>query len=317
MNTANLPLPAGTRGPPNLTMRDIVLWHQEEAFSLGELDFHTNFPNPSNIFKPFQFSLDSSGEAQNSTDVENDVVAMTATMQDLNMHITGLYQRRQLMDANEALVSKTEVDVTQKLRAAGVPEERLGPETTLRQKVVELVRLKLPKPEPNFVTVYVSNTEERCQMLEINLPLKASMAEVYDLLAGVVVEMLLLRGFTYERGGAWKYQLVDRSGHQLLLKKSLPLETDLDYEGMLETISRNGNQYAPVAVLTQVSYSLKTCLSLFRNEFDGCWSSNRKALLLDRSTLKKLAAMGWRQGERAIAIFRRCSTRMASHSLNL
>lgn len=265
MNTPNLPLPAGTRGTSNLTMRDIVSWLQEEAFSLGEIDFHTNFPNPSDIFKPFEIGPDPSGEAQNPTDVENDVV-MTATMQDLHMRIAGLYQRRQIMDANKALVSQTELDVTQKLRAAGVPEERLGPDTTLRQKVVELVRLKLPEPEPNFVTVYVevSNTKGRGQVSEINLPLKASMAEVYALLAEVVVEMLLLRGFTYERGGAWKYQLVDRSRCRLLLERSLPLETNLDYRGMLKQVSRNGNQNAPVAVLTQVRYSSKPCLSLFR-----------------------------------------------------
>lgn len=223
MNTANLPVLAGTHGRPKLTMRDIVKWQQEEAFALGEIGFHTNFPNPSDIFKPFKLGSDPSGEAQNPTDVENDA-AMTAEMQDLHRRITGLQRRRQLMDADKALLSQTELDVTQKLRAAGVPEERLGPDTTLRQKVVELVRLKLPEPEPNFVTVYVelSPTKGRSQVLEINLR---------------------------ERGGAWKYQLVDRSRSRLLLITSLPLENNLDFRGMLQQVSRNGDQNARLLVL--------------------------------------------------------------------
>lgn len=268
MKTANLPVLAGTHGGPKLTMRDIVKWQQEEAFALGEIGFHTNFPNPSDIFKPFKVGSESSGKAQNPTDVENDA-AVTAEMQDLHRRITGLQRRRQLMDADKALLSQTELDVTQELRAAGVPEERLGPDTTLRQKVVELVRLKLPEPEPNFVTVYVelSTTEGRSQVLEINLPLKASMTDIYALLDEVVVGMLSSRGFTYERGGAWKYQLVDRSRSRLLLKTSLPLENNLDFRRMLQEVSRKGDQNAPVAVLTQVRYPSKSCLSFFRTKF--------------------------------------------------
>lgn len=268
MNTANLPVPAGTRSGPNLTMRDIVKWKQEEAFSLGEIGFHTNFPNPSDIFKPIKISTDPSDEAQSPTDINNDA-AMKAAMLGLHRQITGLQQRKQVMDANKALVSKTELDVTRKLRAAGVPEERLGHETTLRQKVVNLVRLKFPEPEPNFITVYVepSTSKGRSQTLEINLPLEASITEVYALLGEVVVAMLSSKGFTYERGGAWKYQLVDRSRCQLLLNESLPLETDSDYGGMLQRISRNGGQNAPVAVLMQVRYSSKSCQSLFRTKF--------------------------------------------------
>lgn len=253
MNTAKTPAPAGTHGGPKLTMRDIVKWHQEEAFCLGEVGFHTNFPNPSEIFKPFKFSTESSVEVQNPADIDDDA-AMTAATQALHKQIIGLKQRRQIMNANQAMVAQTELDVTQKLRAAGVPEERLGHKTTLRQKVVELIRLKLPEPEPNFVGVWVEvplADKGRGQALELNLPLDARMNEVYALLAEVVAAMFSARGFIYERGGAWKYQLVDRSKSRLLLNKSLPLETNLDYRGMLQQISREGDRSAPVAVLTQ------------------------------------------------------------------
>lgn len=267
MNTAKTPAPAGTHGGPKLTMRDIVKWHQEEAFCLGEVGFHTNFPNPSEIFKPFKFSTESSVEVQNPADIDDDA-AMTAATQALHKQIIGLKQRRQIMNANQAMVAQTELDVTQKLRAAGVPEERLGHKTTLRQKVVELIRLKLPEPEPNFVGVWVEvplADKGRGQALELNLPLDARMNEVYALLAEVVAAMFSARGFIYERGGAWKYQLVDRSKSRLLLNKSLPLETNLDYRGMLQQISREGDRSAPVAVLTQVRYSSKFCRSLLKS----------------------------------------------------
>ena len=268
MNPPNLQVLAGTHGGPKLTMRDIVKWKQEEAFSLGEIGFHTNFPKPSDLFQPSEISTDPSGEAYTPTDADNDA-AMTAAMQGLHRQIVGLQQRKQVMDANQALVAQTELDITKKLRAAGVPEERLGPETTLREKVVELVRLKMPEPEPNFVSVYVepSAIKGQSQTLEINLPLEASIAEIYALLDEVVVTMLSLKGYTYVRGGVWKYQLVDQSRASLLLDKALLLETDVDYKMMLQKISSDGDQNAPVAVLTQVRYCSKSCLTILRMEF--------------------------------------------------
>ena len=286
---------------------------------LGEVGFHTNFPNPSELFKPFKFSTESSGEAQNPSDTENDA-AMAAAAQSQYKQGIGLKQRRQIMDANPALLAQTELDVTRKLRATGGPEERPGHETTLRQKVVELIRLKLPEPEPNFVSVWVevpSASKGRGQALEMNLPLEASMSAVYALLAEVVEAMLSARRFVYEKGGSWKYQLVDRSKSRLLLNKSLPLDTDLDYEGMVQQISRKGDQSAPVAVLTQVRYPLISCLSLLKRMLTVLL--NRKALRLDRSTRTKLVAGVEGQGVRAGAAMYLMMflTTMASRSLNL
>ena len=256
MDPVKFPVSTGTQGQPNLTMRDIAKWHQEEAFYAGEVGFHTNFPNPMEIFKPFTIRTDpsgTSGEAQIPTDAENEA-AMTVAMQARHRQISRLQRRRQIMDANKALVSKTELEIIRRLLAAGVSKDRLGADTTLRQKVVQMIHLERPKPEPNFVTVYVepSGSKGQIQALEINLPLCTSIAEVHALLDEVVVAMLSSKGFSYESGGVWKYQLASSSTSPLPLTESLPLETEFDYKGMLQRILRKRDQGAPVAVLTQV-----------------------------------------------------------------
>ena len=91
-------------------------------------------------------------------------------------------------------------------------------------------------------------------MLEVNLPLKAHVEEIYELLDEVVKALLSEKGLTYEGGGTWKYQLIDQSQSRLLMNKSLPIKTDLDYNKMLLQVSEVSDGKAPVAVLTQVCH---------------------------------------------------------------
>lgn len=249
MNTVNLPVPAGTHGRPNLTKRDIVKWKQEEAFELGELGLTTNFHDPSDIFKPFTInqSFEYEPPAENHA-------ALVGAMKETHNRTMQLRQRQILMDGNRPLLASTEMDINQNLLAAGVPEQEL-PHKNLRQKIVQLVELTKPSPKENFAAVLVnvaSTTKGRSHNLEVNLPLGADVAEVYALLAEVVKALLSEKGLSYEGRGSWKYQLVDQSQSQLLMDKSLPLETDLDYKQMLQQLSRVGDGNAAVAVLTQV-----------------------------------------------------------------
>ncbi|KAF6225148.1 hypothetical protein HO133_010345 [Letharia lupina] len=248
MNTATVPVQPGARGGRVLDMRDVILWQQEQAQRQGELGFTTNFPDPSEIFKPFTINPYTEDELP-----AEDRAAVVAAMQETHRAIIQLHQRKILMDGAGPLLASTEMNVNQKLLAAGVPEQEL-PNKSLRQKIVQLVELKEPPPKKNFAAVLVdiaSTTKGRSHMLEVNLPLKAFLAEVYALLDEVVKALLSEKGLSYERGGAWKYQLVDQIQSQLLMHRSLPLETDLDYKLMLQQMSRVGDEEAPVAVLTQ------------------------------------------------------------------
>lgn len=250
MNSAPSPFESSVPGYGRpLTMRDVVLWQQEQAQHRGELDFTTNFPDPSTIFKPF--TIDASSEDEPPAE---DGAALTAAMQETHRGIVQLNQRKIIMDGAGPLLAKTEMDVTRKLLAAGVPEQELQ-NKGLRQKVVQLVELKEPPPKANFVGVLVSvasTTKGRSHVLEINLPLKADVGEIYALLDEVVKALLAEKGLSYEGGGTWKYQLIDHSQSRVLMDKSLPIKTDLDYKKMLRQVSEIGDVKAPVAVLTQV-----------------------------------------------------------------
>lgn len=251
MNTATTPAQPGTPVIEPLEMRDIVLWQYEEAQQLGEVGLTTNFPEPSDIFTPF--TIDPSSEVEPPAE---DRAALEATMQETHKAIMLVQQRKILMEKAGPLLERTETDVNQKLLAEGINEQELQ-DKSLRQKIVQLVELKEPPPKANFVAVLVavaSETEGGSIMLDLNLPLKADVAEVHALLDEVVKAMLFQKGFSYEQGGNWKYQLIDQSRSQVLMNRSLPLETDLDYTTMLQQVSEVDGGKAPMPVLTQVCH---------------------------------------------------------------
>lgn len=249
MNTATGSVELGAPGGKPLTMRDVIQWHQEQAQRRGELGFTTNFPDPSDIFRPFTINASSEDELP-----AEDEAALVAAVQETHKAIIQLHQRKIIMDGAGPLLAKTEMSVNQKLLAAGVPERELS-NKNLRQKIVQLVELKQPPPKQNFAAILVSvasTTKGRSHVLEVNLPLKGCVAEIYPLLDEVVKALLSEKGLSYEGGGAWKYQLIDQSRSQLLMEKSLPIKTDLDYNFMLQKMSERSDGKAPVAVLTQV-----------------------------------------------------------------
>ena len=247
MNTPTMPVTPDARGGRVLDMRHVILWQQEQAQLQGELGLTMNFPDSSKIFRSFNIDADSDLPADNRA-------TLVAAMQETHKSFVQLHQRRVLMDQAGPLLASTERNVNQQLLAAGVPEHGIQ-HKSLNQKIVQLVELKHPPPKANFVVVLIevtSSSKGRSHMLEVNLPLKASIGEVYALLDEVVKALLAEKGLSYERGGAWKYQLIDQSRSQLLLGKSSPLETDLHYKVMLQQVSKVGDARAPLPVLTQV-----------------------------------------------------------------
>ena len=249
MNTPTVPVQSSVLGGKPLTMRDVILWQQEQAQRQGELGFTMNFPDPSDIFKPFIIGTSSELELP-----AEDNATILAAMQETHKAIIQLHQRKIIIGRARPLIAKTEQAINQKLLAAGIPKQELA-NKSLRQKIVQLVELKEPPPKANFAAVLVnvaSNVKGRSHILEVNLPLKACVAEVYALLDEVVKALLSEKGLSYEGEGVWQYQLIDETQSQMLMNESLPLETDLDYESMLQQVLKVSNGKAPVAVLTQV-----------------------------------------------------------------
>ena len=247
MNTPTRPVTSELRGGRVLDMRHVILWQREQAQSQGELGLTMNFPDPSEMSRALNTDADSDVPA-------DDRATLVAAMQETHKSFVQLHQRKVLMDQAGPLLASTEMNVNQKLIAAGVPEHEFQYKS-LNQKIVQLVELEEPPPKENFVVALIevaSSTKGRNHLLEVNLPLKACMAEVYGLLNEVVKALLAEKGLSYERGGAWKYQLIDQSRSQLLLGKSSPLETDLHYKVMLQQASKVGDARAPLPVLTQV-----------------------------------------------------------------
>ena len=272
---ATIPAQPGTPCIRPLEMRDVVLWQLEEAQRLGEVGLTTNFPDPSEIFKPFPIDPSSELEPQ-----AEDHASLNATMQENHKEIMQAEQRKILMDQAGPLLESTETDVNQMLLAEGIPEQELQ-DKSLRQKIVQLVELKEPPPEANFVAVSVfvaSETEGVNHMLGVKLPLKADVAEVYALLDEVVKALLLAKGFSYEPGGTWKYQLIDQSRSQVLMDKSMPLETDLDYKTMLQQVSKVDEGKAPKLVLTQVCHCQPFKMDCYSVRVHAHYYGNRTVL---------------------------------------
>ncbi len=251
MSTTTYPAQPGMQGGRPLTMHDVIQWQLEQAQRLGEMGLSTNFPDPSDIFKPF--TIDVSGDEL----LTEDRGSLRATMLETHKAIIQVHQRKIIMDGAGPLLAKTEDYVDKRLLAAGVPKQDFQ-NKSLRQKIVQLAELQKPPPKENFAAILVAVPSAAAKggshILEVNLPLKASVEEIYELLDEVVEALLSEKGLLYERalGGTWKYQLMDQSRSRLLLEKSLPLKSNLDYDMMLQQVSGVDDAKPPVAVLTQV-----------------------------------------------------------------
>ena len=240
-----------TAKPPST--RDIISWQQEEAHRLGLLGFSTNFPNPSDIFQPISLQR----SAQIAPDTDDAAVAVAAAMQQTHNALYLLHHRRSIMDAHRAAVSRTELDVDAKLLAEGMSKLYVA-RHGLREKLVALVECKQPRAEKNFVTVQVQPRGVN-GWIELALPLKATMAEVNQLLGEVVsAEMARLREWMKEDGGegrrgGWKYQLLSHDRSRVVSHRSVELETDADFTRLSLILDDGCGKARPVAVLTQVS----------------------------------------------------------------
>ncbi len=239
----------------SITSRDIVEFHKEQAFRLGQLGFTTNFPDPSEIFRPRPINPELSPFDEPASDEE---VVKNAALSTHNSLIQ-LQQQGRLIAANTPLVAEASHEIDRKLLDAGKSKRYVAAQP-LRQKVMDAIEIGTPSPKPNFVTVFINTpwTVKKDDMLQVNLPLKATIDEAVQLLGDIMrAESMAHQGFIGEVAGCddvnagWKYQLVSRNPTQVINEASVRLETEIDYREMMQQITKTKGK-TPIAVLAQV-----------------------------------------------------------------
>lgn len=255
--------PAVPVGGKPLTARDIIGFQADQAFRLGEVGFTTNFPKPEDIFKPHTLNTPIEDDTNNDAAV---VTAMQATHNTLRQ----LHQRQVLMETNKSLLAHTETEVDRRILAAGKSKRYVAAQS-LRKKVVDLMELKEPKLEPNFVTVWVKLDSMKVvkDMIQVNLPITVSIAEVFHLLDDIVESELANAGgktvdndaAPREKPGHWRYQLIGRNLSMVVNNASIRLETTGDYRRMIAVVT-SGDR-APIAALARVGFMIVAPLLYF------------------------------------------------------
>lgn len=192
--------------------------------------------------------------------------AIDAAMQTYHEDIVRLAQHKKFMDSptDKSLVQKTEAEVDQRLLAKGKYTGCVARQD-LHQKVITLLEKSTPEDKANYVTVKINVGQFKAlkDMPWINLPMRASIAEVYQLLHEVTHSPAESRGV--KQAVVWKYQLLLPNQTQAMGKASIRLETSSDYRRMIEQTAKKGAKKV-FAVLSRVGDSTGD-FNLSNNEY--------------------------------------------------
>lgn len=220
------------------TVDEAIEWMKEQNVRLGRFGFsHGRFPT-SDFFKDMSVGWFASLSAS-----DNDVVS---AMEQMHADINRVKQRAEVLGVNEPLLESVNVEVSRRILAmSSSPEDtkRLGRPLNLRRKIDLLQALEQPIPDPptDSVVGYVSLKPLARHTVQVNLPLDASVAEVYNLLKGLLqTEKATLfepAGKTYKEPTFWTYRFVVGSTPDFT-KPAEPLSSDIDYRIMISEIIR-------------------------------------------------------------------------------
>lgn len=288
------------RGEAQPTVQDIISWIEEEAFRMGSLGFRHGYSNPSDIFSKFSMSssvgdLDEWDRLENCATtamrgIHDEIISMQRRMQIMKAHRGGIHDeiasreqhRMQVMNANAPLLARTEAWVNCELRKAGKSQADIDgyskSQGRLREKVLDLYNLKHPHLDPPAgvpAVLYLGPKFER--KVKVGLPIKASLAEVCELLDRVCAsDDYLSLGWhepstlTGEGKKIWKYHLVDQEQMKLIRPDSTRLLSDADYNHLIRQFKRKRGVYSRYAVLTAVSMSFKHSKTLLISKTRTC-----------------------------------------------
>lgn len=252
-------------GMQKFEVKDVMRWIHEEAMFNGELGLSCNFPDQRKLMKQI---VTQQAEPEN-TKYDLQTYLSAQAEQDCQLH-EEFARRRHLMEGTlKPLVARTEREMTARLMKHGRSKRDLAGKS-LKQLFVDLTNLSRP-PVDNFIEVWVNvgpttGLKEMFQVgcclplyvssllirKKINLPLKASLAEVRGLLNEAVDRAVTKDGGRIEKGGLWKYQLITTDMKSVINSSSKYLRSDIDYRELIKAVKGTDGKLA-TAVLTQVS----------------------------------------------------------------
>ncbi len=243
------------------TVEDVIHWIEEEAFRMGRLGFRKGYANPEEIFS--QFSMTGSvGDFDEMDRLEN---CATTAMEAVDAEISLMERRMKIMKADPTLLARAEARVDRLLLEAGMSQKDIESypksEKRLREKVLALYTLKHPATEPPpGIEAWVSLGPQRERQVSVLLPLKATLAEVYECLDAVCASQdFLSLGWNQtavqsrERGRTWRYQLTVKGQMSTLAPQSTELLENADYHHLIQQITKKeGGVYSHYAILSPV-----------------------------------------------------------------
>lgn len=268
-------------GDEQPTIQDFIEWIAEEGVRMGILGFRTEYVDPNEIFAACCLMNDNDNNSNNngsSTSTSNTVEGnfdglksleeyVEVGMMGMHNEIAMMVKRVKIMKENRPLLARTEVHVDKELMAAGKSREEIekypNGEGRLRMKVVDLYHLKNPIPAvtgpPRGVDALVMPGGDLNRLVQVRLPVQASLAEVCELLDGTCAhEDYLTKGWhkAPDEKRKWKYQLVNNEQKTLGLPRSTPLVTDADYQHLIQLImKKEAGKHVQSAILVPVSTS--------------------------------------------------------------
>lgn len=247
-------------GQETPTVQDFIEWIEEHALNEGAigLSMETSDKDMEETFYTYW-----PGDIEEGVldDLENcHIIAMeekyAATLR--------REQQAKIMEENQELLAKTEIEVNNGLRNAGISVEKLdqelrGTPTPLRKKVIALHKATHDmKVAEGGVDAYLYLGDNYEHKFLVYLPLVATLAEVCWLMKGVCIA---------QYGGAdafpdgdepqwekkiWRYNLLAADNKTILKNRSVELRTDMDYQTMIKEVTEKGTD-APTALITVVS----------------------------------------------------------------
>ena len=258
--------PAASPSTKAITPQEALTLQTERLWRLGEIGLSTRFPDPEDII--------ASHRVPRVEDEESEILAteadwpITTAMSKTHNALRQLQKDDKVLRDNKQAVATLESDVDAILLAGG-KSKRFVAAQDLRAKLRHAIEMKSPHQASDTVTVLIvdPSVEPDPQMKsgfkQVNLPLGASLDEVYKLLRSVMkAESLLRCNETGESpqvwddpGIVWKYQLMANDNSKLLQAASIKLEIDSDWKRLCLCIAGRGTQGSkpPKAVLTCVS----------------------------------------------------------------
>lgn len=231
------------------TIAEAIEWQFEQASQ--QFGFYTTFPTRDQLN---HVSLDTTITAYGNE------TGISTAMEQKHVESTRLRHGMEIMNVNRPLMESTEHEVHRRLLTKGKTQRDIDwyklNKTSLRQKIRVLHHLDHPIPNlpRNSVCAWAYlGPVERDRTVPVNLPIKATLEEVRqllkDLLRTEVAPLAIPKWDTYDENGHWKYQLV--KSRTTIGRASVWLSSEVDYKYMINQLAKTKSR---VAVLMQEGY---------------------------------------------------------------